>query len=336
LAPELERPAFRPIGRHFVDVVGVLYPEEFQYRNKTGDGWIFYVRYKHRNDAGLFRTYHCLVRSSRFGQTDLSARIPELYALRNQKVAFFGLGCIGAPSALQLARSGIGQLRILDDDFVDAGPTVRWPLGISVVGGRKAKVLAKHITANYPYTRVIPFSHRVGRAMPQDRTDRGVLAEMLDGAELIYDASAEGGVQRLLSDFALEYKIPYLCVYTTPGAWGGVVARVRPELTQGCWSCLQYHFADGSIPMPPDNGKSLIQPEGCSSPTFTGASFDVEQIALSGVRMAVSTLSERMVYAYPTIDWDVEIISLLDKHGKLVPATIQPFQLTRHPKCQNH
>ena len=68
-------------------------------------------------------------RAFRAGPGEASVRTPELRSLGAKTIAQFGVGCLGAASALEFVRAGIGELRILDRDHVDPGTIGRWPLG---------------------------------------------------------------------------------------------------------------------------------------------------------------------------------------------------------------
>lgn len=340
---QLARPQWRVApGGARVDIVGVLFPEEHRWREgNRADGWVFLVRSQPllaaRNRAGAgFDVY--LARAGRAGRADLAARIPELSALSLRKIAIIGTGGIGAPSAIELARCGAGELRLLDEDYVDPGTIVRWPLGMTVAGKSKVESLRDFISANYPYTDVRAHRHRIGlpRESPEDPSDLDVLGRVVDGVDLIYDATAEVGLNHLFSDLAAERGISYMCVSTTFGTWGGRIIRIRPNgQTRGCWMCHQHWLIEGKIPAPPEDPNGGVQPAGCGDPTFTGAGFDVATIALGGVRTAASTLSDGTNGAYPAIEWDVAVISLRDEHGHLLAPRWETFTLERHPACEN-
>jgi molybdopterin/thiamine biosynthesis adenylyltransferase len=314
-----------------VDAIGVIFPEEST-RRITSDGWIFFVQFE---SLGSRQSYY-FAKASRIGKTDLSVRVPELSLLRDKVVTVVGLGCVGAPCVIELARAGVGELRIIDDDRVEGGTIVRWPLGLDSIGKYKVSALHEFLNENYPYTKVRTYRHRVGVAYRQPRSDRDLLPKVLKGADILLDASAEDGLSPSLARLADIFGITYLSVSTTPGGWGGQITRIRPDLTDGCWYCMLQLLKDGSIPSPPSNPAELVQPAGCSAPTFTGAEFDIEQISLTAVRIAVSTLCDGMPHAYPSTQADIQIISLRDDNGGLIPQTAQEFALTRHPKCKNH
>lgn len=267
---------------------------------------------------------------------DLQQRTPELRPLADKTVALFGLGCIGAPVALELARSGVGELRILDGDTVDPATTGRWPLGLSVAGLDKTKVIEEFIRSNYPATRVVAITHHLGgvRAPGGDgQSDPDVLRTMTEGASLILDATAEIGAQHVLSEHARQARIAYLGVAGTYGGWGGKVFRILPERTPGCWLCYRHACRDGTISDPPSDPRGSIQPLGCADPTFTGAGLDMAQVALYGVRVAVSTLCRESAEGYPDMDWDVTHLKFRDEAGQLIAPIYETHALAKHPRC---
>lgn len=351
-----------------MQVRAVLFPEERRWRGEpdaTGDGWAFAVRLqssalggaaarsKHVKQqlrgapAGIAapRPTFYLARPGRYAPGDLMARAPELARLRDHEVAVFGLGCVGSPSVIEFARASVGGLRLLDHDVVDPASTMRWQFGLQAAGRLKAQVLHAIIASNYPYVRVLSVVHRIGqpRAVADDgrvnaMPEAEVMSHMLDSASLIYDATAEWGVQRFLADTARERGIPYLGVESTPGAWGGMVVRIVPGETEGCWLCLQHRrgqsIDSGGIPAPPhDAASGDVHPEGCADPTYTGANVDLNEVARMGVRTALGLMTGGEVGAYPAVTWDVAVLELREPDGTLCVPRWKPYQLKRHPDC---
>ena len=115
-----------------------------------------------------------------------------------------GLGGIGGPSAIEFARSGVGELRVLDRDIIEPGTVVRWPLGFAAAGLSKAEAIKQFVATQFPYTNVIAHHHFIGNAMDTSGRDLKILDELLDGAHLVYDATAELGLQHLFADLAAE------------------------------------------------------------------------------------------------------------------------------------
>lgn len=287
--------------------------------------------------AGIERLGY-FARAGRAGTEDLLVRAPELSHLPGAKVAVFGAGCLGSACIAELARAGVGELRILDPDIVDPGTIGRWFLGMSGVGLPKVDVLEGFVQNNYPNTNVRTFRHRLGAVRlgdPEEVSEQVTLDQMTDGVSLILDTTAEVGVQHLLADVAAELKIPFVCVSGTYGGWGGRVICIRPGSSNGCWMCARWAFSEGSIPEPPSDPAGEIQPHGCGDTTFTGAGFDMRLVALTAVRTIVSAMGTAEEKCYPAMPWDVTTISLRDESGGIIPPAFAVHSIEKHPQCPN-
>lgn len=309
-------------------LTAVIFPEEVAWRT-NGQGWLC-LGMQRRGLRGSITTQ--LVRPYRAGKVDARVRAPELQGLPMTRVAVVGVGAIGAPLVLELARAGVGELRILDHDLADPATAVRWPFGVESAGLQKVNVLQSFLGVNYPHTRVTPIAHRVG-ALDVARNEASVIHDVLDGVDVLVDASAEFGVGYFLSEKARRMGIPYISVATTLGAWGGMIVRIRPGKTPGCWSCLKCHLKDETIAAAPFDPHGTIQPAACADPTFTGAGFDISLVAMAGVRAVVQTLTNEPG-AYPDEDWDVAVLSLRDEKGNPTTPVWMTHTLSQHPSCE--
>ena len=316
----------RGVGR-WIDLIGVVFPEEIAWR-ESGDGWVFLARVRQKVGRDNRRA---LVRPGYAGIADMSARVPELSSLIHRSVAVFGLGALGMPSAIALARAGVGQLRVLDFDFADPAASARWPFGIGAAGLPKNLVLERFLAADYPHTEVASFGRRLGATRrPDDLSDLEVIDVMMHAADLVYDATAEEGLHPLLERLARERGIPYVCISGTNGAWGGTI--VRTQLDTGCWHCFLAAQDDERIPLPVEAPTSFVQPAGCGSPTFTGAGFDLDQVSTLGVRYTVGALSLNDG-EYPAIQYDVAIGNFRDDEGQSILPRWEGFMLAKRLDC---
>jgi ThiF family len=328
--PSLKQPRWRHAGDSSIDVVGCLISEEVTHGHEE-QGWVFLVRIRrttgpHRRQEAVYIT-----RGERLSERDLAARIPTLTPLRERSVLLVGAGALGAPVVLELARCGVGRISIIDGETLEAGNTVRWPLGLSAVGWPKVNALAGWIQSEYPYTKVSVIPAHVGHApntgeleVAREQSELDVLAELLEGTDLVIDATAELGVQHFLS--AVAGDVPQLYVWATEGAGGGFVARVTHDT--GCWLCLQLHIRDGALPVPSRIEEDTVQPRGCATPTFTGTSYDLAAVANQAVRVAVAQLLGRSPR-----DQDITICSLWDGVAWLAAPRWECTRLERHPEC---
>lgn len=343
--PKVRSHISHEIGASRSGLYGFCFPEEAPGGGER-DGWLFLAfhcdRKTKRKKGAVPEHSRWIIRPDYAGEKDLFERIPELHPLRGKTVAVIGLGCVGAPSALAFARAGVGELRLLDGDSVSAGTTCRWPLGLTAVGAGKVRELVRYISNNYPFTRIGTGHYPHGSkedcmltigAPTNDHDQWDCLDKLLEGVDLVYDATAEQGINLLVNDLAIARNIPYVSVSSRTGGWGGNVVRVRPGSGRGCYLCYLHALQDGQIAQPPhDPQGDGLQPVGCGDVTFMAAGFDVEEIALAGVRMAASTLCEGSHGGYPPIVHDVGILSLR-KDGLSTFPEWQSFNLQKHPKC---
>ena len=317
----------RPVTPGQAEVIGVLFPEEAD-QGTYIDAWIFLVHTKGRWQ---------LARGCRAGQLDVTSRSPELRSLPSKRASLVGLGAVGSPVAVGLARHGVGLLKLLDYDFVEAGTAVRWELGLNAAGRKKAHALAAHINQEYPYTAVEPLVGAIGRAQrvpPPEYCDWRNFPSLIS-TDAIMDFTAEIGINFLLSDAAAENKVPYICASATPGGWGGLVFRQLPGAGEACWSCLQHAMSDGTVPTPPYDPKGELQPAGCASRTFTGAAVDLEQVSVMALRMGIATLCRGEANGYPDISWNVAVLALRTASGELIAPQWTTLKIGRHGDCFN-
>lgn len=315
--PEAAKPRFQTVVGAQLAVIGCVLSEEVE-QGRWEDGWLFVVVHRHATGPRSRSEGALIVRGDRLTRTDLSARTPHLAALADKHVAVLGLGGLGAPIAIELARAGIGRLSLLDGDVVEVGNIIRWPIGLSAAGHRKVDAIGGWLGNEYPLTEVRCLDGRVGAAptptdlgKPRDRSELDLLADLLDDADLIIDATAELGMQHLTEAIGADH--PRVYTWATEGAVGGAVVRLGTG--PACWLCLQHSLTDGSVPLPPADEQATIQPRGCASRTFTGAAFDLAPVANQSVRVAVATLLGTSSAAH-----DISILALRDTDGTMLPA----------------
>lgn len=321
--PEVNIPRFK----HGPDIVGLLIPEEAGYLEPT-ENWVFVVRTKERGSRNI-QGY--LARADRFSRQDIQSRIPKLAPLATKKILIVGLGAVGATCALQLARAGVASINLMDFDHVQIGNLPRWQLGYSAIGRPKVEVLASFIAQEYPLVSVKDYLHRLGSGH-----DNQVLSSALENVDLILDATAEWCVSHYLSDTAKRLEIPYVWATGTPGSYGGIVGRIVPGETEGCWKCFQNHVNDKTIAAPHQDLAPGVQPVGCFHPTFTGTGFDMDHVALAAVRLVASTLCEGNKNGYPDFNWDVGVLNLWDDGDQPIASTWVTYPLRRHENCHCH
>jgi molybdopterin/thiamine biosynthesis adenylyltransferase len=327
--PGFGRPPWQAVTDGEVAIVGLVFPEEVR-QGEFEDTWVFGVRVP-RRAAGRLQEASYVVRGERLTREDLATRIPAVTDLAAATVAIAGLGAIGAPVALELARNQAGVLRLLEHDIIEAAQTVRYPFGLTAVGHPKLDVVAHYIETNHPFTRVERFAHRLGQTALDRRgrsEDEFVLVQrFLAGADLLVDATAEIAIQQLLAETANDLGLVQLFVSATEGARGGQISRLVPGVG-GCWHCWKHHVTDGTIDLPPRDENGAVQPRGCADATFTGTSFDLLPIVAQAVRGATATVRHAARDQLTSVVW----VCSIPNGGETPPAWIE-YPVDVHPRC---
>ncbi len=340
VCPDIRTPNFKGKG---IDIVGIVFPEESEYL-KSALNWAFVVRRQRpKGKKGCSAQFApALVRSDRLDRTNLSARTPRLRGLESKSVVLVGAGALGSHIAWQLVRAGVKSITLIDHDIVQAGNISRWVVGFPWIGHPKVKVLAQYFRESYPHVECKPLRMYVGVDQQLNVDDIKYDAhdffvnDILSGADLLIDATAESNVSMYLSDVCHQNGINYMWATGTQGAWGGIVGRIIPGVTEGEWRDFAYKSDAGEIPLPAAEDGSDVQPVGCFHPTFTGTGIDLDHISLMAARLAISTLSVNDQQGYPSFDWDIAVLNLWDeKSGKPISPSWETIVLSKYVKNED-
>ncbi len=179
-------------------------------------------------------------------------------SLVSQRVAVIGCGSVGAPIAVQLAMSGVGELRLIDPGKLESANTGRHPLGAKYVGKNKAMSLAEELKEKYP--------HILVDARPESWQD--VMRRepgRLDSCNLIISATGDWGSEEELNDWNVNMgrAIPILYSWTEEHACAGhAVAIVKQG---GCLECGFHNKGTPRLKVTNWLTETLKQEPGCGS-----------------------------------------------------------------------
>jgi molybdopterin/thiamine biosynthesis adenylyltransferase len=155
------------------------------------------------------------------------------------RVALVGLGALGSVQAELLARAGVGTLRLIDRDFVEASNLQRQTLYDEADA---AEALPKAVAAARRLARVnslIQLDPVVADLTPQS------CGELLDGMDLILDGTDNFETRYLINDFAIQNGIPW--IYGAAVASYGIKLAIVP-LRTACFRCVYPESPKGAQP----------------------------------------------------------------------------------------
>jgi adenylyltransferase/sulfurtransferase len=145
------------------------------------------------------------------------------------QVAIVGCGAIGSALALLLARSGVGSIRIIDRDYVEASNLQRQSLFDEADAGEslpKAIAAARKISA---FNSQIVIEPHVADLTPAN------IDSLLAGVLLILDGTDNFETRYLVNDFAVKNSLPW--IYTAAVSSYGVTMNILPGQT-ACLACM--------------------------------------------------------------------------------------------------
>jgi hypothetical protein len=227
-----------------------------------------------------------------------ASRLPtEFLSLAEKTVAIIGLGSVGSKIAVSLARSGVGNFILVDDDIFLPENLVRHQLTWPAVGFAKVKAVADTIQRVAPRARVIT---RQQRLAGQENSE--VVAATFDkirAADLVIDATANPQVWVVAAAVSHRAKKPLLWGELFAGGIGAHMARSVPgqdapphSIRAGVYQYLE------ELPAAPymrAGGYDAVEDE----TPLIATDADVGMLAASMTQYALDVLTQGIDPAYP-------------------------------------
>jgi molybdopterin/thiamine biosynthesis adenylyltransferase len=230
--------------------------------------------------------------------TEAGRRLPEQYAtLRDKKVGIVGCGSLGSKIATSLARSGVGNFVLVDDDILKPGNLVRHDLDVAGLGLHKADALEARLNAVSPHVNVSARNVILG-GQESAGTTESVLGE-LGGCDLLIDATADPQAFNFVAAVARSALRPMIWAEVYAGGIGGFVARLRPDIEPPPSQARQQYLAwcdEHGVPwLGEDRG---YESQSASAPIVADDA-DVTMIAAHVARMTTDYLVQPDASAFP-------------------------------------
>lgn len=316
-------------GQNGLQAFALVYPDEGPARGQYYDNWLVGIE-------GGSLTQPILLRPFLWTQEDQVRRQPSLSGLRDKKVLVVGLGALGATLATHFARAGVGQLGLVDHDFVDAGPLVRQDFDLHDIGLSKTEAAAMRARRINPHIAVEMFPIHLGGAdvglasLTQSADLLVQFAEAVRGYDLLISTTGTASVDRILNEMAASASLPCLFTWVLNGAWGGRIFRALPN--HACYECLTHSWEQFGQPQE-DPSEADLYARGCGFPTFTGTGFDAAAVAGLAARLTVQTLLADYPGGYP--DSPFNLINWSNRGPGLGAfPQIEQFNVVRRNQCR--
>ncbi len=166
--------------------------------------------------------------------------------LMDGSAIIIGCGATGSATAINLVRSGIGEVVIVDRDIVDEGNLQRQFLfDEDDIGERKALIAEKKLKKMNSFSKV--------RGIVADVRSSNI-EKMVEGKNILLDCTDNMETRFLINDVCVMKKIPW--IYCGAIATYGMVKAVIPEKT-ACFQCI---FPSLPINLPTCDTAGILTP----------------------------------------------------------------------------
>jgi hypothetical protein len=215
---------------------------------------------------------------------------PDVAALADKRVVVFGLGAVGSNAALRLAEAGVARLVLVDGARLRPGDVVRHAAGSWQVGSTKVAAVRFLIHIGAPWSTV--------KVSEMSSWDPGEIADQLEDADLVVDATGFSSFANLLSVMCAERSLPLVSAALYRG---GAVARVRRQALPAD-TAISDRAQTARYPIVPAGEEPRVFEPGCSAPVSNASPVAVAAVAALTAEVAIDCLTGRSLYSDEVID----------------------------------
>src|SRR5256712_4221872 len=156
-----------------------------------------------------------------------------LQKLQESSVAIIGVGGVGSAAAYYLTRSGVGHLKLIDQDIVESTNLQRLHAATTKdLYHPKAEVIADRLQEEAEWCNIEPVIETV--------TDRNA-SDLLRDMDLVFDGLDNFRTRYILNQFAVLSETPYL--FASAIADQAHIALLNPPKT-ACLACIMPQVTD--------------------------------------------------------------------------------------------
>lgn len=226
--------------------------------------------------------------------------------ISSNHVVIAGIGSVGSRIAMEVVRSGVNNLTLIDPDVLSLDNIYRNELGADKVYVRvkskehvytqpsqKTRALAEEIKAKFPHVQVYELPHTLEEVLTDELLAINKVDLMIVATG---DPSGEVFVNKFLHDEICAP--PTIFTWLEPLGIGGHALLTLNKNKTGCFRCLlQRETLYGSLVNKASfaqEGQDFVKTmSGCSSVFTPFSSLDAVQTAVLATRLAVNVLTEK-------------------------------------------
>ena len=216
-----------------------------------------------------------------------------LAIINKKNVAIIGLGSGGSLIVLHLAKSGIGNLTLIDGDVIMDHNIVRHICSLKDVGRYKTLAVKDYILDRVPTIKITTIEKPFSR---ENKNIEDFFDSLLAKVDLIVSATGDNIMNESINEFCYKRNIPIIFAGAFERITGGIMIRIDPRKKSICYRCIYKKYGDETIFQKPKIiDKNYIKNYGRDVKdmlTQPGLGIDIDLITLPTVKFILSTLLE--------------------------------------------
>lgn len=212
--------------------------------------------------------------------------ILESSIMRDKTVFILGCGSVGSLVALQLAKSGVGNFLLVDNDIVEYHNLCRHQCGISDVGRYKTDALKERILNINASAKVICEVSTV-EMLRKEVFDEHCIKEKT----IIVGCADNRAADVYANSIAVMYKVPFISIGFWERAFAGEIFYYLPEQNMPCYKCA---LGDGGELSNRTNANRRIytNEDDLSKVVFEpGIAADIDFVTTVGIKLILDILN---------------------------------------------
>ena len=227
----------------------------------------------------------------------LYARGPYPLTVQSTSIAFFGCGALGSSVVELLARGGVNEINLFDQDLTNFGNLCRHTLDGSSVSMNKAEALAARLSRANPLSTIKGYPVRIPLNSCSDEAIHRVLAETdvfvdCTTSEAAFDWLDQYAVEnnkRLISlFFNFHAELLTICISGDSTSCGDIFSDLKYAVQEEYTSLdPKVYFRD------PPKEEQIIEGAGCWHPTFPARNAHVQILAAHAVDILSDSIDSK-------------------------------------------
>jgi molybdopterin/thiamine biosynthesis adenylyltransferase len=155
--------------------------------------------------------------------------------LNRKKIAIIGLGSGGSLIAMYLAKAGIKNFLLIDEDIYEDHNIIRHICSLSNLGRYKTFAVRDHILERIPDLNILTIEESF---KIDTETEEEKYRTILKDYDLLISATGDHTINMRINQFAYRFGIPVIYAGTFNKIIGGIMIRVDPTMGDTCYNCI--------------------------------------------------------------------------------------------------